>query len=260
MPMIKKHFNKPVKPIKSYLEIKQEWEKIQLLDIKNRFKSMRQISHDICEIYKKNDIELEQLVFYIEVLRQVNKIHDIPRSKRSLSKMIATWLELTGHSEAKIIKKISGKINTETASIAIGDPACKKSVVDAYNNYTEKNVINVINEAKAYIFSTGFDGPHDVQIRIIDSAEPVLSSKEFKCVVNSTETAIIDIPTGHVAVADPYFLDTENSRLYVAVEPGHYKVCVYFFYIRSKVESFYIVLCKTNNEAKNNLSKLPELN
>lgn len=245
---------------KSYAEIRQAWEKIKGLDIKDRFKMMRSISHDICEIYHKNDIELENLIFYIDVLKQVNQIHDIPRCKRSLSKMIATWLDLTGHVNAKIVKKISGKINTETASIAIGDPYYARNVIEAYSNYSEKNVVNLINEGKGYVFSTGSDGLHNVQIRIVDTLEPVISSKEFKCVISVTETAVINIPTGHLAITDPCCLDIEKDRLYINVEPGNYKVCVYFFYIRSKVESFYVVLCKTNQDAKNNLSKSPQFN
>jgi len=258
--MQKKLLGKPVKPTKSFAEIRQEWEKIQGLDIKNRFKLMRSVAYEICEIFQKNDIELEHLLFYIDVLKQVNQVHDIPRCKRSLSKMIATWLNLTGHVDAKIVKKIAGKINTETASIAIGDPYYAKNVIDAYGSYTEKNVLNLINEGKSYIFGTSSDGLHNVQLRIVDSSEPVLSSKEFKCVTSVTETAIINIPTGHIAVTDPCFLDVEKDRLGVDVEPGHYKVCVYFFYIHSKVESFYIVLCKTDQEDKNNLSKSPQFN
>lgn len=258
--MFKKILRKPIKETKSYSEIRQEWETIQSLDIKNRFKAMRTISHDICEIFKKNDIELEQLEFYIEVLKKVNQVHDIPRCKRSLSKMTANWLEIKGLANAKIIKKLSGKINTETASIAIGDPSYQKIILDTYSNYTEKSALNLTNEGKVYIFGTSSDGLHNVQIRILDSSEPVLSSKEFKCVMSVTETAIINIPTGLVAVADPCVLNVENDRISINVEPGNYKVCVYFFYIRSKVESFYIVLCKTDEEAKNNLLKLPEFN
>lgn len=258
--MLKK--NKPTKQTKSYAEIKQEWEKIQSLDIRNRFKAMRPLANNICEIYKnkKGDIELEQLDFFIKTLKQVNRVHNIPRCKRSLSKMIADQLELTGLSNCKIIKKLPGTINLESGSIAIGDPCYQKDITDTYSDYSEKNLLSLVNANKAYIFSTGGDGCYNIQIRIVDSLEPVLSSKEFKCVLDATETAVINIPTGLVAVADPHALDIENYRLSVNVEPGNYKVCVYFFAIPSKVEAFYIVLCKTDETAENNLTTLPVLN
>lgn len=68
--MLKKLLGKSTTTTKSYIEIKQQWQRIQSLDVKNRFKLMRAIAHDICEIFKKNDSELEQLEFYIAALKK----------------------------------------------------------------------------------------------------------------------------------------------------------------------------------------------
>ncbi|WP_419421361.1 hypothetical protein ACNVED_14965 (plasmid) [Legionella sp. D16C41] len=242
----------------NYNEIKQEWESLQSLGIKIRFKLMRTLAHNICELFKKNITELHQLEFYIDVLKQVNLIHDVPRFKRTLSKMIAKWLDLKGFTSAKISKKKSGTINTETSTVAIGDPYYLTNIIKAYNHYSEKNILALINEAQSYVFSTGYDGLLNIQIRIINSVEPVLLDKEYKYIWNATEIGIISIPTGTLAVADPCFLDVKNNRLCINIEPGNYKVCVYL--IQSKIESFYIVLCKTDQEAKNYFSKLPEFN
>lgn len=169
--------------------------------------------------------------------------------------MTAAWLELTGFVNAKILKKVTGKINLESGCIAISD----EYYFGMHTNYIEKNNLNLINEGKSYIFGTSADGFHNVQIRIVDALEPVLSNKELNCVQSVTETALIHIPTGRIAVADPYFLNEKNESVNMIVEPGNYKVCVYFFYIRSKIESFYIVLSKVDQEvAKNNLLKFPE--
>lgn len=256
--MPKKLLTKQEKQIKSYSYIQQEWKNIQSLEIKNRYKAMRGIANDICNAYKTNDIDTSQLQFYMDVLKQINKIHNIPRCRTALSKMIVLWLELTGNSNARVIKKTFGKINIESATIAVGDPSYSREVLDVYEKYTDQEILNLINQGKHFIFGTSCDGEQNIQIRQVDSLEPVLSSKEYKCILNATETAIINIPTGILIVGDPCFLDTKKECLLIKVESGNYKVCVYHFYIHSKVSSFYIVLCKTDEEAKNILSKLPQ--
>lgn len=253
--MIKKRLGKQAK---TYVQIREEWEKIQSLDAKNRFKAMRSIANDICEGYKKNIDEIEQLEFYIRVLKQIIRMHDYPRCALYLSKMIANWLALTGNDKAKIIKKISGKIPVET-SIVISDVQYSRDIINAYTNYSERNLVDLINNGKAFIFHADIHDACNVQLRIVDSLEPVLTSKEFKCVVDTTETAIINIPTGIVAAANPWNLDDEKYRLSTNIAPGNYKVCVYLFYIRHKIESYYIVLCKTENAARNDLSKIHEI-
>lgn len=255
--MLKKLFAKRAKQTKSYSNIQQDWKNIQSTEIKSRYKAMRGIANDICNAYKGED-DASRLQFYMDVLKQINKVHNMPRCKTALSKITALWLELTGNANAKIIKKILGKINVETATIAIGEPSYSKEALGAYENYADQKILNLINQGKLFIFGTGYDGEQNIQIRVVDSFEPVLSAKEYKCILNATETLIINIPTGTLAVADPYFLDMEKERLLINVEPGNYKVCVYHFYIDSKVDSFYIALCKADEEAKNTLTKLPQ--
>lgn len=256
--MLKKLFTKRKKPIKPFSDIQQDWQNIQSLEIKSRYKAMRGIANDICNAYKGENIDAPKLQFYMDVLKQINKIHNIPRCKTALSKITALWLELTGNENAKIIKKIFGKINVETATVAIGEPSYSKEALDAYEKYAAQKILNLINQGKLFIFGTGGDGEQNIQIRVVDSLEPVLSTKEYRCILNATETLIINIPTGTLVVADPCFLNMEKERMLINVEPGNYKICVYHFYIHSKVDSFYIALCKTNEEAKNTLTKLPQ--
>src|SRR5262249_42402157 len=102
--------NKSKRPMKSHSEIQQDWERIQSLEIKDAMKAMRAVTHDIIEESKRKDINRVELELYIEILKKINRVHNIPRSKICLTKMIKTWLELTGNTEATIISKLSGKI------------------------------------------------------------------------------------------------------------------------------------------------------
>lgn len=256
--MQRKPTNKHSRVIKSYLQIKEAWENIQSQEIKKRYKTMREIAYDICYAYKAKDVEPVQLEFYMHVLKEINTIQAIPKSKIALAKITALWLEFTGNANVKIIKKILGKITIETSTIAVGDIFNSKEVLETYANYTEQSVLTLINQAKLFIFGTGGDGEYTLQIRIVDSIEPVLSANEYKNILNSTEKFVININTGVLVVADPCYMDAEKQRLSINVDAGNYKVCVYHYSVRSKADSFYIVLCKTNEEAKNAAKNLPQ--
>lgn len=253
--MLRKRLNVPTK---SPDQIRQEWEKVKQLDAKNRFKAMKPIANAICDAYQKSTTTIEQLEFYTEVLKQVIRVHDYSRGTRQLAKMISDWLELTGNDKAEITKKKSGKIAVET-TIAISDVHYSRDIMEMYDNYSEANLLRVVNAGKAFIFHAVVHKICNVQVRVVDAPEPVLTSKEFKCVIANTETAVIDLPTGVLSVASPWNLVEEEERLAITLTPGRYKVCVYHFYIRNKIDSYYIVLCKTTLPAHNSLTRIYEM-
>lgn len=241
---------------KSFSQIQNEWEKIQSLDIRNKHKAMRSLAHDISVSYKKDETSVEQLEFYIKALKQIIRTRSYPQPVAiCLSKLIADWMLLTGKDKSEIILKKTGEIPVDTASIIIADPNyfdVNELKMDLSNN----NFLNLLNQGKCYIFNTGADAMFSVQLRIIDAFHPVLTAKEFKCVINSSEIATIKIPTGTVAVADLGNLRDEKFRVSATISPGNYKICVYLFEIPKKDDEFifYIVMCKTNDEPSNNLS------
>jgi uncharacterized membrane protein YbaN (DUF454 family) len=55
---------------KSFMEIKNEWEKNQTLDVKNRFKAISRICFDISVSYEKTETSVEQLEFYIKIIKK----------------------------------------------------------------------------------------------------------------------------------------------------------------------------------------------
>jgi hypothetical protein len=105
---------------KTFSQIKHEWERIQVLDPKSRFKSMRLIGNMIYDSYEKEEVGLDELEFYMAILKRVARTQSLsPRYSRLLSKLIGDWVELTGNDKAEIISKISGKIPGQTTYIAI---------------------------------------------------------------------------------------------------------------------------------------------
>lgn len=243
---------------KDFSQIQNDWEKIQTLNIRDKWKALRTITHDISVSYKKEAVTVEQLEFYIKIMKQSVKALSFPqKASLFLSKLIADWLVLTGNDQCEIILKISNEIPVETATIAISDPAYFDDI-NALQDYSERNYLHLMNEGKFFIFSTGSDGIYKVQLRIVDALEPVLTPKEFTRVIDTSESAIMHVPSGTITIADPSFFNSEKYCLRAFVTPGNYKISVYHFYIPKKIESFYIVLSKTDKQANNNLSKVYE--
>jgi hypothetical protein len=139
----------------------------------------------------------------------------------------------------------------DITDIVVADPVhC--SVDELRKDSSAKNCLRLINQGKCDIFSTETDRGFwtgDIQLRIVDSLEPILTNEEFKYVTWCSDSTIICIPTGIIAVTDIFFLDNEEDRISTSITPGNYKVCVYLLSNEiEESESFYIVLCKTANE------------
>lgn len=173
---------------------------------------MKSVAHDILSAYKNKEWDLETLELYIKILRQISQVHSIPAVRLNLSKMTNDWLGLSGHTEPKILKKLSGVVNTETASIGVGSPFYFKDIEEAYIHYSEKNILNLMNAGKAFIFDVGGDGSHNAQLRVVEGSKPLLTRKEFKFVVEATETAVVNIPDGVITLGDPCQLEAVRQE------------------------------------------------
>jgi hypothetical protein len=242
---------------KTFSQIKHEWERIQCLDPKSRFKSMRLIGNMIYDSYEKEEVSLDELEFYMAILKQVARTQSFsPRYSRLLSKLIGDWVELTGNDKAEIISKVSGKIPGQMTCIAIADPSYFIVEEEVGDEYIERKFVQLMNLGKALIFEGDGKDEINIQIRVVDSPMPVLTIKEYKCVVDASEQAIIHIPSGLVVVADLIDLNHDKYHVSTQVIPGNYKICVYYFHIRNKLDSLYVVLCKTEEEANNSLVKI----
>jgi len=242
----------------SFTEIQQTYKKIQTLDAKNRFHAIKTLAHTIHKGYKKDLSNPEEMEFYINIIKEVVKLHG-SRYSKFLTKLIGDWLETTGNADAKIITKINGVIDTDDLSIdagsgiiAVGNPAWFS--LNKSENIWEINQLELINKGEIFIFHfEPLEKPCNIQIRVVDASKPVLTAKEFRCVLALSETAVINIPSNTAIAADPQAANIHSNQITANIVPGNYKICAYHFRIPNKLESFYIVLCKTDNEATNKL-------
>ena len=239
----------PHTKIKSFPELQQEWQSIQALDLKSQMKALRTIGHEIMLSYQQQGAELAQLEFYIKVMRKVVKTSSVPeKASRFLSKLIIAWLQQTGNANVDIVLKKATKLLLVSGAIMIKDAS--------YAECADTSLLPLLNQGKLFMFGTGTDGVVNVQLRVVDGPEPVLTAKEYKFVADSSEPAIIHIPSGGLLVADPASLGSQDNALSATISAGNYKVSVYFFAIPNKLQSFYIVLAKTDQEPINTLTRI----
>ncbi len=247
--------NKPPVQKKTFEQIRDEWDKIQTLDAKQRYHSLSSFVHAVRSSYDKKSATPEQLTFYMQMLTSVKRMLSDPQKvTRFLSALTRDWLVLTGQDKAVVVRKVSGKVTVESGTIVIADPG----QVDSQALDNGQHDLSLMNQGKCFIFRTGADGIFNVQLRMVDALEPVLTEKEYSRVIANSETAIIHIPNSLVKVSDVVCLQDAASCITMAVSPGNYKICVYQFYIPNKLESFYVVLCPTSEAATNHLVQLNE--
>lgn len=232
---------KPVK--KSFSEISEIWSKIKSLGYREKVKAYRVITFDIKTCYGKGLYTAEELNFFLKVLATTKM--NAPVQNRILSE----WLELTGYNEVKILRKKNGKVIVNTANIIVYDHENFQKISDAF--YSKTNDIEMMNTGNVYIFTTRGDGLYNVQARIVDGPEPLLSAKELKCVIDAGQPYFLHLPSGHLVIGDFDTLGNPQRGIVQTVEPGYYKINVFHFYIPNKISSYYVVACKVENPEQN---------
>lgn len=257
---------KYIPPKKTFAQIQAQWNIIQTLDPKNKIKAIRQIGYDLLNSYDKSEMSIEQLSFYMKILK------DIKLSKL-LAKVTHDWLELSGIANITIISTHMTEVISDCPCFYIGDlkyfeehqnQHLKTFSTLSGRSYTSSHPISsessyslgLLNEGKIYELGTGGDAPFYLELRLIDSAEPFLNSNEMKFVVDCTETVIMDIPTGIIIAT--HSLDTDlNSNILTTttIPPGRYKMTIFFIF-KKRVATFCIVLSKTNEVAKNSCQSI----
>lgn len=260
---------KYIPPKKTFAQIQDKWNAIQTLDPKNKMKAMREIGYDVLNNYDQSEMNIEQLAFYMEILKNM---YDKKLSKL-LVKITHDWLELSGHADIKIISKHTSEVISDCPAFYMGDlkyfqehqnqylktfhTLSGRPYVSSYEISSELSYsLALINEGKIYELSTGGDAEFYLELRLIDSIEPFVNSDEVKFVVDCTKTAIMDIPTGTIIAT--HSLDTDlNSNLLATttIPPGRYKMTIFFIF-KKRIATFCIVLCKTNEAVKNNCQSI----
>lgn len=241
-------------PIKSLDQIEDTWKKTTTMPIRDKLTALKSLGFDIKNAYKPGVTTPNQMMRFIDLLREIVRI---PNRSQSLvlllNKIYANWLSLTGNANSEIIQKKAKKLHVCSGQIVVADKTLDATLL---NEVDDKSELNLINNGSLFVFGTGSDGLVTVQCRVVDASEPVLTLKEYKCCVDSTDIAVIKVSSGVLQIACLGGLNDPQNILEIQVTQGNYKVAAHYFYIEDKFDGFYVVLCKTDIEAKNQLQAI----
>lgn len=221
---------------------------------RERFKILKQIGFEALEKFNSSkDPSVDDLKNYREIFTIVKTVPAISNKFQiALTKIINKYLLLLGCDNPKILLKKSTTIVLDSATIAIGDKSYSTDTSEALDE------IELINAGKIYSFGTGSDGTFNVQLRVVEAPEPVLTSKEYKNVVGASPTIFLTFPSGKVAV-DDYGISSSNNQIEETIIPGNYKCQVFVFKFPKGDYSFYIVLSKCEHFTLNNENEILRL-
>lgn len=246
-------------------ELPQAYLKLQTLDTRSRFNAIKTLAHQIHQHYSKDAASIEAMELYIKLLKETIKFHG-NRYAKLLNKIIGDWLEKTGNANAQILQKKNGKFVPSYPSF-INDAYIAIASMNWFNQNefefesSERDYLQHIRQNKAFIFNyQPVEEPCHFQIRLVDADEPVLTAKEYKQVISSSEICTIDIDHPTLLISDPVIKNQarmNETEMKFAIEPGFYKIVVYQFYVPKKTEFFYITLSKTETLSPNEGLHLP---
>lgn len=258
-----------MKPKYTYNEIFSTYQAIEKLAPRLRLQQIKALGYIIYDFYHDSEVQLSavQLKLFIDVLRQYRRFFENQKFARLLAALITEYnILLTGNKEVEVFTKKSKKLKTESATIAICSLSAMRDITTCLqqnNHFTNDPLIDLVNNNHIFCVGTGRDGIIvNVQVRVVNAPEPVLSIKESKFVTNSSEQTLLNFPesdTSQVIVADLYSLDSKSNSLAIPITPGVYKVAVYTFEIRNKISSYYFVLAPTGDLQKNKIKKMDTL-
>lgn len=238
----------------------EETKKALALPPRERFVRLKAIGFQAISEYKTApELPPEDIKKYIEILRLVVQIPSPPAIyNKWISTMTVSYLKLNGCENPTILFKKSTSILIECGTISFGDRSFE--FLPGEFNFFDEAYIQLINNGKLYSFSTGGDGEFNIQVRIIEAPEPVLSLKEYKNVVLAGPCVTLHFPTGRLAIDDGIVYKGSNSALEFNIAPGNYKSQVFLLKFRGYVYSYYIVLAKTHEPASNHETNMPDFN
>jgi len=246
-------------PLSSPTELRKKFDHYLTLPPPQKYKMGRLISAETVAMLNKTDHSLDDLNLYEEILREAVKLINFPSAcKAGLSKIAFLRLQVMGIPEPKISLKKNIELPTDIANFVIRDPTLPEYSLEE----TKVQTLTRMNNGEFFCFSTGADGWFNVQLRLVEGPEPILTLKEYKRVQESSQEAIIQIPSGKIIISG-YGNEaiSEDATLAGSLEvpPGFYKMRVFVFTFPTDDFSYYVVFARTDKFTPNALLEIDSI-
>jgi hypothetical protein len=234
-------------------------------DFRERRMLLKRASHFAGLAFGAGADDVEQLELYRSIFQRSAEVHAWPADERGkLSRVIGKWAEKTGADNHKIVASSKGKLAIEGGTFAVGDPALPGAWIEGLGSY-DSAFIGWTNRGERLCVATGGDGLYKAELRLIDAAEPILTTKEYKKLSASSQSVVIEVRSGFVGIADfadflvePWLDKQIAGTVRLKVPPGRYRVCAHGF-STARSESIVIVLTSTSDAAANDIKSVDSL-
>lgn len=230
------------------------WQDAQTLAPKQKYAVLRQLCNDIICAVKTQQLSLQQIDSYSQMLNQCIRIVGFParftvaRTQLNLKRL--ALLGITPENIRIVVKK-TGIVTTESACLGVGDPAMLTT--------EDKSVdLSTIRQKRRLVWDVGADGKYRIEIRLIDCPEPMLELKDYKNLAAATQIVQIDTPNGILNVSDSVAPESTGA-FSIAIEPGLYNICTYLLISKSGNSKYVVVATTAGQEMNNDLEEFPRL-
>jgi hypothetical protein len=238
------------------------------LEARERFKKLKQIGYAAKDYLSSlKEPSAEELNDGSEIFTTI--MANSPRTdalrifNAELAKITQKHLGLRGYSQAPILFKKSTTVPLDGCSLAIGD------LFYANNSFKMGDEIPLMNQGHCYMFYTEGDAEYNIQIRVVEAPEPVLTPDEHENIVGASPVVTLHFPTGKLYVdVTPNSWGTKPA-VEADIAPGNYKCQVFVFEVLNKDSDceedydcdypYCFVLSKTNSQVGNNEKELIDL-
>jgi hypothetical protein len=244
--------------IYSASDLAKRFLEIQGMTARDRLKAYRSLWTDVINAFNQDPSpSLEILKVYEDILRGgLASFYFKNKIVVTIAKIHQKKLEILGIKKISVLQKQKGIVAVDSGTICILDsshPYAKDTLP------LDFDVIDTMKKGHILCFGTAGDGLFNVEIRVVDSPEPLLIQKEMKKVIGgSSRPFILSVPEGTIWAYD-CLCGIKEQRVELKVQPGLYKVAVFIVELSDEDYIFNIVLSQTNDFSNNDLTEIENL-
>lgn len=230
-------------------EIITKWDEAKNLDPRKKYSVLKSLCTEIIGNIKNRSVDPDCIDAFIPMLSAASKVSDssprygIAKSQLTVLKLANLGVDVDS---VTVLQKKSKIICLESATFGLGDPELIE----------EKNLeisVDPINEGRRFFFSTGGDGKYKLEVRVLDTPIPVLSSAEYKLLLSSTGVSQIEVKSGYFLAGDACNTDSKKG-LVLSLGPGLYNISAFLLGGKSGPTSYVAILGKALEKTQSSVN------
>lgn len=225
------------------------------VEYKDKMANIKKAGYFIDQSFKKGLEGEMELSLAREILGNAVNYSSFPSAiLATMSKVTKKWLIETGNIDTKIILSKKIKLNIESGMLVV----FSKQNTSLDNGYNRQAYIEMMKKLEIFACGLGQDFSLNLEVRFVDSTEPVLLPNEYSKLEQSTQVFAINVQDDSgLNIGDSlnklYLADQYNIKL----EKGKYKICLF----NLKSGKYILVFSNNLNEQSeyNDIMEMPSL-